>query len=504
MTTATPPELTALRERFAELHHLGSAAAVLFWDQNVCMPPAGAPARADAIGALERVSHEKLTHPEVGRLLDSLESYAAGLDPESEPAHYLRRARRDHEKAVRVPGDLAAAMAREGALGENRWLRAREAEDFSLLRDSLERQIELRRRYAACFPEARHPYDVLLDDFEEGATVARLQPLFDDLQRGLAPLVRRGEPPADEVWRGRFPVAAQRSLVHEVLFGMGMDAQRFRIDASAHPFAQSPGLGDHRVTTRYREDDLTWALHSALHEFGHALYEAQLDPALGPGPLRHAVSLGVHESQSRLWENQVGRSRAFCGWLLPMLRRHLEGFERLGADELFRGLQGVRPSLVRTDADETTYNLHIVLRVDLETALVEGTLEVSELPAAWDAGMERLLGVVPDSPLRGVLQDIHWASGLFGYFPTYTLGNVMSAQLWECANEELPELEEHFERGEFAALREWLADKVHRHGRRYEPTELLRRATGRELDVGPLLAYLEARLVEAGAIPAAA
>jgi carboxypeptidase Taq len=504
VSPAAPPELAALRDRLAEVHHLGAAVAVLWWDQNVCMPPAGAPARAEALGALERIAHERLTAPEVARALAALESYRDGLDPDSDEARYLARAQRDHEKAARVPADLAAAMAREGALGEQAWLEARAADDFELLRDSLERQVELRRRYAACFPEAAHPYDVLLDDFEEGATIAALRPLLDELQHGLRPLVKAAGRPGEGVWNRPVPRERQERLVHDVLAGIGFDAARFRLDVSPHPFSQSPALGDHRITTRYREDDLTWALHSALHEFGHALYEAQLDPALGPGPLAHAVSLGVHESQSRLWENQVGRSRPFCAWLLERLQTNCDGFGDLTADDLFAALQGVRPSLVRTEADETTYNLHVVLRVGLEVALLEGSLEVAELPGAWDDGMESLLGVRPQSPREGVLQDIHWPAGLMGYFATYTLGNLMAAQLWERAQADLPDLEAGFAAGEFAPLREWLREHIHRHGRRHTPRELLERATGDGLRVEPLLAYLEGRLLAAGSIPAAA
>lgn len=501
MTPDPPPELAALRTRLAEVDHLGSAASVLAWDQYVTMPPAGAAGRADALAALERVIHGKRVDPEVGRWLDALEPYARDLDPASDEARYLACARRDHEKAVRVPADLAVAMAREAALGERSWVAAREADDFALLRDSLERQFDLRRRYAACFPEAAHPYDVLLDDFEEGATVAQLRPLLDELQHGLRPLISAARPPRTSVLHGEFDLRAQEGLVRAVLLGVGFTDDRFRLDESAHPFSSSPAHGDHRITTRYRADEIAWSLHSALHEFGHALYEAQVDAALRPGPLGQAVSLGLHESQSRLWENQVGRSRPFCAWLLGPLRRHLDGFDAVTADELFGSLNGVEPSLIRTEADETTYNLHVALRVGLEVAILEGTLEVAELPAAWDEGMERLLGVVPNGPADGVLQDIHWPTGQIGYFATYTLGNLMAAALWERIQADVPGVEAGFEHGEFGPLREWLAEHVHRHGRRHPPLELIRRATGAELSVAPLLRHLARRLADAGALP---
>jgi carboxypeptidase Taq len=393
-------------------------------------------------------------------------------------------------------------------MGEVAWMRAREADDFAVMRDALAHQMELRHRYAACFPEAAHPYDVLLDDFEEGATVAELRPIFTELRERLAVLVRRAaahDAPAGDGLFGPFPVDAQRPAVRTVLEAVGFDPTRFRLDDSAHPFSQSPALGDHRLTTRWREDDLTYALHSALHEFGHALYEAGIDPALGRGPLMHAVSLGIHESQSRMWENQVGRSREFCTWALPPLRDALHGpFDAVTPDELFRALNRVRPSLVRTESDETTYNLHVALRFDLEVRLLDGDLSVDDLPAAFAGGLHELLGVEPPSDVLGVLQDIHWAIGLVGYFPTYTLGNLMAAQLWEAATDEIPELAAAIEQGDFAPLREWLREHVHRHGRRWPPRELLRRATGQELSVEPFLAYLEAKLADSGAIPAAA
>jgi carboxypeptidase Taq len=503
-----PPELSALKTRMAELYDIGGALRVLSWDQSVTMPPAGAEPRAEALSTLERLAHDRFVDPEVGKLLYGLESYAAGLDPESDDARLLDRVQRDYDKAVRVPSDLAAEMAHAAAMGEVAWMRAREADDFSLMRDALAHQIELRHRYAACFPEAAHPYDVLLDDFEEDATVAELRPLFTELRERLAVLVRRAadhDAPANGRLFGPFPLEAQRPAVQTILEAVGFDPARFRLDDSAHPFSQSPALGDHRMTTRWREDDLTYALHSALHEFGHALYEAGIDPGLGRGPLMQAVSLGVHESQSRIWENQIGRSREFCAWALPVLRAALHGpLDTATPDALFRALNGVSPSLVRTESDETTYNLHIALRFDLEVRLLEGDLSVDDLPAAFAEGLHDLLGVEPPSAVLGVLQDIHWAIGLVGYFPTYTLGNLMSAQLWEAASDDVPDLSSAIEQGDFAPLREWLREHVHRHGRRWPPRELLRRATGQELSVEPFLAYLAAKLADSGAIPAAA
>jgi carboxypeptidase Taq len=496
-------ELAALRARAAELSDLRAIAALLFWDQNTVMPPGGAAPRADQLATLERTIHGRLGDPALAALLDSAELWAAGEDPDSDEVRLVRWLRRDHEKAVRVPVELAAEMSRAAALGQHAWLEARQAGDFEVFRPALERHLELRRRYVACFAGDRryaHPYDVLLDDFEPGLTVAELEPLFGALREGLVPLVEAATGAEEDVLAGAFPVSAQRAAVGEVLAALGFERERWRLDEAVHPFAQGVAPTDVRITTRWDERDFGMALYSALHEFGHGLYEAQLDPRLYRTTLGEPVGLGVHESQSRLWENVVGRSRAFTSWLLPILRRHLEGFDGLDAAGFFRSVNLVCPSPIRIEADETTYNLHVVLRFELELALLEDRLAVAELPAAWDEGMERLLGVTVESALEGILQDIHWGAGMLGYFPTYTLGNLMAAQLWDAIVAELPAIEEEIARGEFGGLRGWLREHVHRHGRKYAPRELLERATGQELATEPFLRYLEGRLREAGVL----
>jgi carboxypeptidase Taq len=285
---------------------------------------------------------------------------------------------------------------------------------------------------------------------------------------------------------------------------MGFDGAAWRLDAAPHPFAQGIGPGDTRITTRYDHDDLAMALYSALHEYGHGLYEAGIDPRLRRTPLAQPVSLGVHESQSRLWENVLGRSRPFCAWALPRLKAQLPGgLDGLDPDGLYHAVNTVQPSLIRVEADETTYNLHVVLRLELEIALVEGALAPGDVPAAWAEGMERLLGLEVPDDAQGALQDVHWGAGMLGYFPTYTLGNLMAAQLWERLRADSPELDAQIERGEFGPLREWLREEIHRHGRKYAPRELLHRVTGEELRIEPFLAYLRAKLSDAGVLPAA-
>ena len=496
---AAPPEYSRLGERLAEIEGVHGALRLLAWDKSTHMPPGGAEARGESMAVLERIAHERLIDPEVGRLLDALAPWADGLDPDSDEARLLQVARRDHERALRVPPELAGEMARAGAVGEQAWLQAYMAADFSLFRDALARHVELSRRYAACFPDAEHPYDAMLDVYEPGLTHAEVQPLFEDLVPRLAPLIAAAEPqPA--MFEGTFPVPAQRALVDAVLAGIGFDARTWRLDDTHHPFCQTPGPGDVRITTRFSPDGLGFALYSALHEFGHGLYDAGFDPGLARTPLHSHTSLGVHESQSRLWENVIGRGLPFMGWLLPKLRERLGGYDDVDAAGLFRRANGVQPSLIRVEADETTYNLHVALRVRLEVALLEGRLEAEGVPDAWAEQTQRLLGLdVPDDT-RGALQDIHWSIGAIGYFPTYTIGNLMAAQLWERLRRDLPEVEADVGAGRFEPLREWLREHVHRHGRKFPPRELLHRVTGQPLGSEPFLGYLEGKLSAAGVL----
>jgi carboxypeptidase Taq len=501
--SATPTELTALRTRMAELTDLQALGALMFWDQNTMMPPGGAEARAEMAGTLERVIHARETDPELGRLLDALEPWAAGQDPEADDARLVHWVRRDFEKAVRVPEDLAAEITRAKALGLQAWQEALAASDFSRFRDALARQLELRHRFVECFEGFEHPYDVLLDDFEPGLTTAEVRPLLAELREALVPLVAAtgdaDQPRNDGVFSGHYAVEVQRAAVLEMLEGIGYDPDCWRLDPSVHPFAQGLAPTDIRLTTKYDEQDFGVALYSVLHEFGHGLYEAQVDPRLVRTTLAEPVSLGVHESQSRMWENIIGRSRPFCAWMLPLLRKHLGGaFDGLDAEFLYRAVNTVQPSLIRIEADETTYNLHIVLRFELELGLMEGTLAVDDLPAAWNEATERLLGRPVTSDAEGVLQDTHWGGGLIGYFPTYSIGNLMAAQLWERIQADLDDVGEQIARGEFGPLRDWLRENIHRHGRKLYPRELLRRVTGDDLRVDPFVAYLRAKLEDAG------
>jgi len=477
--------LVALRERLREIDDLQHAGRVLGWDQQVLMPPRGTLARGRAFGTLERLAHERLVDPRLAALLDAAE--AAGEDP-----GVVRAVRRDHERARRVPGELVAEIAEAAAEAQPIWARARETSDFALFAPALERAVALRRRLAGCFPEAAHPYDALLDAFEPGATTAEVRRLFDRLHAGLRPLIAAiAARPEPEPVVGAFPVESQRALVLEMARAIGFEDDAWRLDVSTHPFSEKIGPGDVRVTTRYDARNPLDGLLSALHEVGHGLYEHQVAPTLAGTTTDTGTSLAIHESQSRLWENQVGRSRAFWVHWYPRAQELFgEALADVPLDRWLAAMNVVRPSLIRVDADEVTYAMHVVLRFELEVALLEGELAVAELPAAWNARTEELLGVTVPDDARGVLQDIHWSFGELGYFPTYTLGSIASAQLWDAARAAMPDLEDRIASGDPSALRAWLGEHVHRFGRTRTSDEILRSATGGPLDPAPLLRYL--------------
>jgi carboxypeptidase Taq len=459
------------------------------------MPPAGAEQRAQQRATVERMAHERFVDDRVGELLDAAEPESP-LDED-----LLRVTRRDFDKACRVPASLVSELVHAAATGHQAWTKAHAASEFAPFEPFLRRNIELRRRYIACFPEAQRPYDALLDDFEPGMRTAEAEDVLGRLRDGLIPLLAAAAPPDDAIMHGApFDVDAQRRFVETVLRQIGVDDERWRLDVAVHPFAAPVGLGDVRLTTRYAPDDLD-ALYSSLHEFGHGLYEAAIDPALARTPLQGGVSSAVHESQSRMWENMVGRSAGFWRWAFPQLQAAFpERFAGRTWPDVHRAVNAVRRSPIRVTADEVTYGLHIALRFELELELFEGGLDPADLPAAWNERMRAYLGIDVSDDAHGVLQDVHWAEGLFGYFPTYALGTVIAGQLWARITADIPDLDERFARGEFGALRDWLADRVHRHGRRLTPTELVARAAGGSLDPEPYLRYLRAKLgVAAGA-----
>jgi carboxypeptidase Taq len=491
LTLATQSPVDRLKKALAEVADLNHAESVLDWDARVSMPPAGAGARAGVAATLTKLAHEKFVSDEVGELLDA----AAPGDEDSVEAALVRVTRRLWERSRRVPAELAGEMAQANGVAVAAWDRAKATSSFEPFIPHLERQLELKHRYIECFPETETAYDVLLEDYEQGMTTAEVAETFDTLKRELIPIVerQRKEPGDDAPLRGPFPVAAQQEAGLVLLKAFGYDESSWRIDETPHPFASKPGAGDIRLTTHTDENDLT-SLFSTMHEFGHGVYEYDVDLAFARTPLGSGTSSAIHESQSRTWENLVGRSQGFWRWFYPQLQRILP--DALGGiDEQWfvRAVNAVRPGLIRGDADEVTYGLHIILRFELEQELLAGTVAVHDLPEVWNTRMKEYLGVdVPDDA-RGVLQDMHWSIGLFGYFPTYQLGNIVSVQIWERARAELGDLEEQFARGEFSALREWLSEQIYRHGSRYPPRELLWRVTGSDLDPEPYLQYLRAK-----------
>jgi carboxypeptidase Taq len=486
--------LIELRTRLAEVTDLERLGLLLAWDQEIVMPPAGAEWRAGQRASLERLTHERFADDRIGELLD-IAAPATPLDED-----LIRVTRRDYDKARRVPADLVAELAHASATAREAWARARAESDFALLEPHLRRNVELRRRYIACFPEVERPFDALLDDYEPGMSTAEVEDVLGRLRDGLVPLVAGTGPGDDAIVRGGpFATDGQRRLVETVLRQVGVDDERWRLDVALHPFQATISPGDLRLTTRYVDDDID-SLFGTLHEFGHGLYEANVDPELARTPLGAGVSSAVHESQSRLWENMVGRSPGFWRWCFPHLQAAFpERFTGRDWVEVHRAVNAVKPSLIRVSADEVTYGLHVVLRFELELALFEGDLDVADLPAAWRQRMRAYLDLdVPDDA-HGVLQDVHWAEGLFGYFPTYALGNVIAGQLWARITADLPDLDERFARGDFAALTAWLAEHVHRHGRRLTPGELIVRAAGGPLDPEPYLDYVRAKVAAASA-----
>jgi carboxypeptidase Taq len=487
--TASPP-LERLKTILAEIADLRHAEAVVDWDARVSMPRAGAPARADVSSTLTRLAHARFVSDEVGELLNELE----GVEDESDAA-LVRVTRREWERSRRVPADLAGEMSHAAGVAVAAWDEAKAASDFASFAPHLERQLELKHRYIECFPKTDVPYDVLLEDYEEGMTTAQVTDVFARLKGELVRLLEqhREQPIDDAPLRGSFPVVAQEQAGLVVLEAFGFDETSWRLDETPHPFASKPGLGDIRLTTHTNEDDLT-SLFSTMHEFGHGVYEFDIDPAFARTPLGNGTSSAIHESQSRTWENLVGRSRGFWRWFYPQLQSFFpEALGSVGEEEFVGAVNAVRPGLIRGDADEVTYGLHIILRFELEQELLAGTVSVADLPEVWNGRMKEYLGIdVPDDA-RGVLQDMHWSIGLFGYFPTYQLGNVISVQIWERAVAELGDVEEQFAHGEFSPLREWLREQIYRHGSKYPPRELLRRATGSDLDPEPYLQYLQTK-----------
>jgi carboxypeptidase Taq len=487
--------LTELRRRLAEISDVGRSAAVLAWDQRVAMPPLGTAARAEQLATLGRIAHELFVDPEIGRLLEELEPATESLPYDSDDASLVRVTRRDWEKARRVPPELRAEMTRAAAHGHSAWVKARAEDDFASFLPHLRTNVDLRRRYLECFEWSDSPYTPLLDDYEPGMLTSEVKDVFDVLRPALSELVRRAPEIDASFLTGRFAPDLQRGFAERVLATLGLEAGAWRLDPTHHPFCITLSNRDIRLTTRYHEDDLE-SVWSTLHEAGHGLYGHGIADSLQRTPLAGAPSLGLNESQSRTWENLVGRSRPFwTHWYGPLLDTFPETLSAVDLDAFVRAINRTEPGLIRVDADETTYSLHIILRFELEQEMIEGTIALEDLPEIWRARMNEMLGVDVPNDADGVLQDVHWSGGTMGYFPTYALGNVISLQIWNVVRKALPDLDDQLAAGELEPLSTWLRENLYVLGRKLTPKETLGRLTGSpEIDPAPYLAYLDDKM----------
>lgn len=486
-----------LREHLGEIHDLSIAASVLGWDQQTQMPPGGGVHRAQQLATLRRLAHAKFTADETRALLDAADGEVASLPEEHDDRCLARIVRRDYERQRKLPTEFVAAWTRDRVLSNQVWREARKANDFAGFRPHLEKMVDYARRAADYYGYEEHPYDGLLEGYEPGMKASDVRRIFDVLrpaQVALARAVAEKEPPRADFLTRDFPEEKQGEFGLRMAGEFGYDLRRGRMDLAPHPFATSFGVGDVRITTRYDRNFLPEGIFAIFHEAGHAMYEQNVAPALDRTPLAHGCSNVFHESQSRLWENLVGRSRPFWERAFPLLRETFPGvLDDVTADEFVRAVNRVQPSLIRVEADEVTYNLHIILRFELELALVTGEVKAADLPEAWTASMQEYLGITPPDDRDGVMQDTHWSSGSIGYFPTYALGNVMGAQIFATLRAAHPDLDAQMAAGEFAPLLGWLRDHVYQHGRKFLPKELALRVNGAPLDPEPYLAYLRGK-----------
>jgi carboxypeptidase Taq len=500
--------LAELKTRLREIIDLRASSYVLNWDQATYMPPGGADARGRQLAMLSQLAHERLIAPAVGRLIEGLIPYSETLPPGNNDAGIIRTARRGYEKAIKVPAGYVARVSAHSSASYQAWTKARPANDFRSMVPYLEKTLDLSREYSEYFAPFAHIADPHIDYADEGMTTATIRKLFGELKRGLVPLLDAicAQPEADDSCLHRdFPKSTQLDFAKLAAERIGYDFERGRLDLTHHPFCTRFSAGDVRITTRVNENDLGDAFFSTVHESGHAMYEQGVDVALAATPAGHGVSAGVHESQSRLWENIVARSRGFWEYFYPPLRQRFSTqLSGVPLDTFHRAINKVARSLIRTDADEVTYNLHIMLRFDLELRLLEGKLAVKDLAEAWRAAMQADLGVAPPDDRDGCLQDVHWYSDMIGgAFQSYTIGNILAAQFYAAALKAHPELPDEIRRGEFGTLHGWLRENLYRHGAKFAPNDIIKRATGSPMSMKPYLGYLREKYGALYRLPAA-
>jgi carboxypeptidase Taq len=485
-------KLNQLKEILGEVSDLNHAASVLSWDQQVNMPPGGGEARGQHLATLGKISHEKSTSDEVGKLLEDLKREFA--DSDSDDAALVRVAARNYDKTTRVPSEFVAEQAVVTTAAFEAWVEAKGKSDFSIFRPHLEKVMELTEKYVSYFPPSDHPYDVLLDDYEPGMKTAEVQAIFDKLrpqQVKLIKAIRSAKQVKADFLHKKYAEKKVWDFSETIISKFGYEFSRGRHDKAAHPFETSFSVNDVRITNRYEADSPLSTLFSGMHEGGHAMYEQGVSPAYERTPLANGVSSAVHESQSRMWENLVGRSLPFWEHFFPELKKTFPSqLEGVSAKSFYKAINKVEPSLIRVNADEATYNLHIMLRLEIEIGMIEGTIAVKDLPEIWNAKMQDYVGITPPDDAHGVLQDIHWAAGLFGYFPTYALGNLVSAQLWEKINKDIRDLDDQIRDGKFNSLLGWLREKVHVYGHKYDPQDLIQKVTGSKIDSAAYVRYL--------------
>jgi carboxypeptidase Taq len=485
-------KLNQLKEILGEVSDLNHAGSVLGWDQQVNMPPGGSEARGQQLATLGKIAHEKSTSDKVGKILETLKQEFT--DSDSDEAALIRVSAREYDKAKRVPAKFVAKQAIATSKAFEAWVEAKGKSDFSIFRPHLEEVIELAHEYISFFPPADHPYDTLLDDYEPGMKTAEVQTIFDNLrpkQVELIKAIKSAKQIKDDFLHKKYNEKKVWDFSETIITQFGYDWNRGRQDKAPHPFQTTFSVNDTRITNRFEEGNPLATLFSAMHEAGHAMYEQGSNPAYERTPLAGGTSLAVHESQSRMWENMVGRSLPFWEHFFPKLKKTFPSkLDGVKLKQFYKAINKVEPSLIRVNADEATYNLHVMLRLEMEIGMVTGNFAVKDLPEIWNEKISDYLGVLPPNDAQGVLQDVHWSIGLIGYFSTYALGNLVSAQLWEKINEDIKDLDEQIRKGKFDSLLGWLREKIHVHGHKYDPQDLAQKVTGSKIDSAAYVRYL--------------
>ncbi len=491
-------KLEQLKQKLGEVADITNAAGVLGWDQQVNMPPAGNEARGQQLATLGQIAQEKFISEEMGRLIDDLKREVDGAD--TDEAALVRVAARNYDKAKRVPPSFIAEQAIVTSKAFEAWVEARSKSDFSIFQPHLEKVKELVHKYISFFPPSDHPYDILLDDYERGMKTADVKAIFDQLrpkQVELLKAIASAKQVKDDFLYKKYNEKKLMDFGREVITKFGYDWNRGRQDKAPHPFETSFSISDVRITTRYEADNPLATLFSTMHESGHAMYEQGINPVYERTPLAGGASRAVHESQSRMWENLVGRSLPFWEHFYPALKKAFPAqLEGVSLKSFYKAINKVEPSLIRVNADEATYNMHIMLRLELEIGMVEDTIDIKDLPAIWNAKMEEYLGITPPNDAKGVLQDIHWSGGSIGYFSTYALGNLISVQWWEKINKDIRNLDDQIRKGNFSELLAWLHKNIHQYGQKYEPQQLVEKVTGSRITPEPYIRYLKKKYSE--------